>query len=127
MDHATQVVHWGSRDLVLVWITRSARSTTPALLSVLGDILQRVERGGPPMTQLRSHGKKPTNVQAGQTVEVRARMRALQWISDEFPDEYKVLLAQGAPGPKKILAERHRDRFLELWRDEIRWVLKDDE
>jgi hypothetical protein len=78
------------------------------------------------MTQLRSHGKKPTNVQASQTVEVRAKMRALQWISDEFPDEYKALLAQGAPGPKKMLADRHRDRFLELWRDEIRWVLKDD-
>jgi len=79
------------------------------------------------MTQLRSQGKKPTNVQASQTVEVRAKMRALQWISDEFPDEYKELLAQRAPGPKKILADRHRDRFLELWRDEIRWVLKDDE
>jgi len=34
----------------------------------------------------------------------------LQWISDEFPEEYKPQLHEPAPG-----------------RDEIRWVLKDDE
>ena len=34
------------------------------------------------MTQLRSGGRKPGKVQASQTVEVRAKMRALQWISD---------------------------------------------
>ncbi len=54
--------------------------------------------------------RKPDKVEASQTVEVRAKVRALQWISDEFPEEYKQVLAQGVAGPKKALADRHRGR-----------------